>query len=77
MHKIDSLKKYDCFIFLHKTSALLNVFLQNRSKVSWHSILDPGENQVESWDSILDCCVSILDSCKIGQTGTALVYKRL
>ena len=30
------------------------------SKVHWHSILDPCENQVENQDLILDCCVSIL-----------------
>ena len=33
-----------------------------RSKVSWHSILDPCENRVENRDSILDLCVLILDS---------------
>ena len=35
------------------------------------------ENRVENRDSILDCCVSILDSCETHQTGTAFVYFRV
>ena len=30
--------------------------IQYRSKVSWHSILDPRKNQVENQDSILNYC---------------------
>ena len=33
------------------------------------------ESRIENRDSILDCCVLILDSCKTHQTGTAFVYK--
>ena len=35
------------------------------------------ENQVENQDSILDCCVSILDSCETHQTGGAFVQFRV
>ena len=42
---------------ISKKQAELNE-MQYRSKVSWHSILDPCEN----WDSIRDCCILILDS---------------
>ena len=57
------------FSFAMKTNKCL---VQYRSKVSWHLILDPCENRVKNRDSIPDCCVSILDSCKTYQTGRPL-----
>ena len=43
------------------------------SKESWHSILDPRENRIENRDCILNCYVSLLDSCDTHQIGMGFV----